>query len=729
MNQLRKSLVFLASVSALLGMGPHARAQDHSWRWPLYVRDTSTNPPKTGQPRPAAWNSAGEYQEFGVTYLHPGHDLRGDYGDMVINPTASTLEGVFRYDDHCLNTGASCRLWFAANDNRYLYYVSHVDFADVPKAGGLEVTTEIREIVQNVAAGTATTPESKSIPAGAVVASLTNFPSSWHHLHLGIFDRQAGYQMVNTIAFLQQQATGANGESLLIVDDEKPTISSISLVKDGTETPAAVNGTCGPEVWGKVDVLADMYDTFYTTGAFADFPGKTTLNPNTGIRWADYAIRSVASGTEVERGTWFDINGVPLLCGSDTNLGCLLPSDPNPSLSGFLARMANELGAPSCGLSVLDKLFMTGPSKSDYAITGEEVYIHNLTNKLGVEGAWNTSQLANGIYQVTVEAEDFAFRRSAKSMFVTVHDPQTTLDVSAAGFGDVYVRDRDDDLGAVPSNAGGEPFWQSPDIFVVPKDVPVTETSFATQTAVQPDVDYDVWVRVKNAGCRDVTNVQAKVRSANPAAINTDWLNIGTGDYQGTPAEPGGVTVAAGSSKVIGPFRWKPSAIEASGDGHRCLLANITASGDALASSAEFDAPGSNNVAQRNMRVSGCDFQLPNPAAQNTELVLKLTTSAAVENDDTRIELVGPLIPGWYTAWASTPGAVLSNDGTRMRVRMRLRDITLPAVTILAGANYDFAFDIDLPQGAPNISVSIEATLLGAKSGFSCFAAGQKIPT
>jgi hypothetical protein len=723
MNQLPKRLVLLAGFSALLGAAAPARAQDHSWRWPLYLRDDSSGKPITGQPRPAAWNSAGEYQEYnGENYLHPGHDIRGAVGDIVINPTSSTLEAVYRYQDDCVQTGTSCRLWFAANDNRHLYYFSHLDFADKPMQGGVQVTTEIREIVQNVAMGMATTPESRAVPVGTTVASLTSFSANWHHVHMGIFDRQAGYQMVNTISFLQQQAAGANGQSLLIIDDEDPTIKSISLVKDGTDTLAATSGTCGEEIAGKVDVLADMYDTFYTTGVFADFPGSE-LNPNTGIRFAGYSVRSVATGNVVDSGTWFDIAAAPLVCGADTSRGCLLPSDLNPPLSGFLARMNNSEGAPDVGLSVVDKLFNTGPSESEYATSGKEVYIHNLTNKQGLEGTWDTSAFDNGVYQITVEVEDFAFRRSAKSVFVTVHNATKPFDTNGAGFGDVFVRDRDDDVGAVPSNAGGEPFWQSPDIFVVPHGVPVTDDSFATQTAVQAGSEYDVWVRVKNSGCREVTNVQAKVRSANPAAINTNWLNVGSGAYEGS------VNILPGKSRVVGPFVWKPTPEEATGDGHRCLLANIRATGDELASSAEFDAPGSNNVAQRNMRVTGCDFQIPNPATQNTQLALKLTTSAAVERDDTKIELVGPLIPSWYAAWQNTPGVVLSNDGTRMRVRMRIRDVTLPAVAILAGANYDFSFDISLPQGESQQSVSIEASWLGNKSGFSCFAAGQKVPT
>ena len=58
MNQLPKRLVLLAGFSALLGAAAPARAQDHSWRWPLYLRDDSSGKPITGQPRPAAWNSA-----------------------------------------------------------------------------------------------------------------------------------------------------------------------------------------------------------------------------------------------------------------------------------------------------------------------------------------------------------------------------------------------------------------------------------------------------------------------------------------------------------------------------------------------------------------------------------------------------------------------------------------------------------------------------------------------
>src|SRR6478752_313474 len=720
-----RTALWLASLATLLASTSPALAQNHSWTWPLYVRHDAGPglTPITGEPRPALWNSAGEYQHFtDFPYMHPGHDVRGNYGDIVVNPTAGSLQRIYNYADDCLMTGSACRLWLATADGKYLYYVSHVDFAEKPATDATQPVTEIREIFEAVHDGSATA-EQRKIAQNTVLSSLTNFRSAnWHHVHLGIFDTTKSYQMVNTVQFLQQVATGKTGESLTIVDDEPPVINEVRLVTDQTDTPATVAGVCGPEVSGKVDVLGDMYDTFFTNGAFADFPGKTTLNPNTGLRWASYSVLRVADNQQVSGGVWYDIDGLPLLCrpGTETQ-ACVLASDPNPSLANFFLRMEKEDGGPSVGLTVIDKLFNQNLSKSDYTTPGGEQYFHNLTNSQGLEGAWDTSLTPNGRYQVTVQAEDFAFIRSSKTIFVNVHAPGTTLDSSSPGLGDVYVRDRLSDVGATPSNPAGEPFWESPDIFVVPEGTMVSVDSLAVQSAVTAGGKFDVYVRVKNDGCREVSGVQAKVRSANPAALNSDWLAVGSADYQGD------VTVPAGGSALVGPFHWQPTAAEATGDGHRCLLADITAPGDTLPVTAEFNAPGFNNVAQRNMRVSGCGFQLPNVSLQNGTVSLRITTDAAIEDASTSIELVGPLVQSWYTAWANVTGTSISTDGVKMRLRIRLRDITLPAVPMLAGAAYDFSFDISLPEGEPSHRVGLQATLGSTTSGFSCFAAGQPI--
>lgn len=735
----RKNSLAFAIALALFGVAAPALAQDHSWRWPLYVRvDDASGAATTGQPRPAAWNSAGEFQKFnGQTYLHPGHDLRGNAGDPALIPTDSTLERAFLDHDSCDPlpdngwSGTSCRLWFRAKaeNGRYLYYVSHVDFTKNAMAPGRQVTTEIRQQVEDVEAatraGVALPDAQRSVNAGQMLSTIASFPSQWHHLHLGIFDTQSQYRMQNTIAFFEQAPVGANGESLVIVDDEPPVVVDVALHRDQSATDAVSQGDCGAEVFGAVDIKSNIFDTFYTTGPFADFDQKNVLNPNTGIRRAQYSVRSLADGTIAKSGTWFDIAATPMLCTASTTTGrsCLLDTDPSPSISGFLDRMALEDGAPAPGLTVLDQLFDVANSTSTYGTPGTEKYIHVLTNENGQPGAWNA--VSNGRYQITVTAEDFSGRFGARSMFVTVHDPMTTLDKDAPGMGDSYVRDRADDVGAVPSNAGGEPFWESPDIFVVPAGTPVDVNGAAVQSQVDDDANYDVYVRVHNDGCNTISDVRAQVRSANPSAIVSDWIPIvGYDDIQTS------VSLAPGETKLLGPFLWDPTPAEAAFDGHRCLLAAVTSAADPAPTGAlEFDAPNSNNVAQRNMRVSGCLFQLPNSTSANGQVELRITTDAMVESPTTNVALVLPFNPAWFAAWQSNPQFTVTASGGTMRVQLHVRDVTLPAVTLLAGTVQDLSFDIQLPKGAGTRKVSIEPKFNGAaQSGFSCFGTAPKDP-
>lgn len=737
-SKLRNSFAAVIAV-ALFGVSVPVLAQDQTWHWPLYVRvEDATGAVTTGEPRPAVWNTAGEYQDYGDRYLHPGHDIRGNVGDPALIPTDSTLERVFLDHTYCEPlpdngwSGSSCRLWFRAKApySRFLYYVSHVDFSKSAVGGGRQVSTEIRQQVEDVEAATragVALPEAqRSVSAGQMLSTLAAFSSEWHHLHFGVFDIEAEYRMQNTIAFFEEEPVGENGDSLVVVDDEPPVVVDIALHDDQTSTDALESGACGGEVWGPVDIKSTIFDTFYTTGPFADFPRKNDLNPNTGIRKADYTIRRVADGVITKSGTWFDIAATPILCtpSTTTGRGCLLPTDATPSISGFLDRMGLEEGAPSPGLTVLDQLFDTGASVSDYAVSGDEKYVHILTNENGVNGAWNAAAESNGRYQITVRAEDFSGRSAARSMFVTVHDPATTLDLNAPGMGDAYVRDRQGDVGAVPSNAGGEPFWESPDIFVVPAGTPVDVNGAAVQSQVAEGVDYDVYVRVNNDGCRDISGLRAQVRSANPAAIMTDWLPIVTYDQNATTG-----TVAGGQKALLGPFRWTPTAAEATMDGHRCLLAAVTSDQDpAPTGELEFDAPASNNVAQRNMRVSGCLFQLPNPTSANGTLDLRIYTDAPVETDDNRIALVLPHIPAWFAAWQGDPKFTVTSDGTTMRVELNVRDVTLPTVTMLSGTVLDLTFDIDLSTSSTR-KVSLEPRFNNmAQSGFTCFGSGVEVP-
>jgi hypothetical protein len=727
---------WLVSAGIALFLPATANAADwtipHSWRWPLYTRVDSAGQTQTGEPRPAIWNSSGELQKFNGGYLHPGVDIRGDHGDPVIMPTGGTIERVFLWDDDCLNSGTSCRVWFKTDDNRYLYYVSHIDLAPVPVAdppGRRQVTTELREKFQNAVNGSG----DRSFTVGQRMANLTMFggtANGWHHLHLGIFDRQAGYVMVPTTDFLEQQPTGQTGISKLILDDEPPVIDSLNIVTDQTQNNAVGSGVCGDEVWGQLDLVAAIRDTFFTSGTFATFPGLGTLPPSTGIRSARYLVRSLATTEIVAEGTWFDLIQTPIVCPVPVpaNRSCV-PAGPIDDTI-FLNRMALEAGAtgaPSPGLSILNKLFDFAGSTSDYSVANGELYRHIVTNTNGTEAAWNAASLPNGRYQVSVEAADFNGNKGALTRFVTVRNPATTLDPTAPGFADVFVKDRDTDTGAVPSNLGGQPFWESPDIILVPVNTIATVDTVATQTVVAAGVKVWAYLRVNNNGCSPISNVKARLFSADPTAITTTWKSITQGtDYVGDADAPDGETVPAGGRAILGPFEWTPSAEDAQFGGHRCLLGAASAPNDTVPAGAELDAPNRNNVGQRNLQVGNCQFQLPNPTATASALGMTLRTDARVDQGEI-VDIFLDFDPAWQAAWSAVPGIAVSQQGNKLRLRMLAASVVLPDVTFAGNALQNLSFALTLPNGTPTRNVSLETRLNGATNGVSCSDKGGSI--
>jgi hypothetical protein len=723
--RIRNHLLSAAIPLATALFAAEAVAQDHSWTWPLYV-NASTG--MTGEPRPAIWGGNGEYQSFSTTYMHPGNDFRGSLGDPAIVPVNSSVLRTFAFQDDCVDAvAASCRAWFQAEDagGRYLWYVSHIYIGQTPQPGNLDVNTEVRQALLDAGDPSAT------VSRGEQLAVLGNF-TGWHHLHLGVFDTQNNYALLHTPDFLEQTPVGDTMESLLIVDDEAPVIVGLDLVNNGSSISggsAVVGGACGDEVSGNLDIVAEAFDTFYTQGPFATFTNKSTLNPDTNLKSAHYSILELSTGTVVAQGTWFDHAATPLVCGSSDAANCIV-AGTNPDINAFLDRMgtdATSAGAPDAGLQFITTLYDPA-SASDFRTANGERYFHTLTNAGGTEGSWNTAGLANGRYQITMEAFDFAGRGAAKSRFVYVRQPGTTLDPTQPGFADVYLRDRLGDTGAVPSNAGGEPWWESPDIFIVPAGTPVDINSGAVQTLVTANTPYDVYVRVHNDSCQAISDVRVQVLSADPSAINAVFTAITPdGMWVGDPDNPAHDDVAAGGAALIGPFGWMPTPAEASGDGHRCLIASITAAADALDPANRFDAPAFNNVTQRNLRVDSCNFQVTNATSSDGALVLRVVTDAAVESNDV-VELRMPFLQAAFDAWDGTLGATLVQEGTDLIVRMGLRDLTLPEFQLPAGVTLTVNLSLSL-TGSASRFVRLEPTFNGMpEAGFSCLGQGVSVP-
>ena len=225
------------------------------------------------------------------------------------------------------------------------------------------------------------------------------------------------------------------------------------------------------------------------------------------------------------------------------------------------------------------------------------------------------------------------------------------------------MKDNDADFSATPSNLGNQVFWESPDLFLVPHGTPVDLTSVSTETTITPGGQFDIYVRVhgNDLGCANVNNVTTMVYLADPAALSIQWNAITNNKYVGPNGGTTGVTAPAGGAALIGPipFTAPTSGI---GDGHWCIIAAIQGTGEA-APAKPFDAPDSNQVAQRNVQfASPCIFPLTNGTAStgNVDITLSVTPNTGTKPSLTS----GPDVQvsfddtdsSWFNVWNSQPG-------------------------------------------------------------------------
>jgi hypothetical protein len=285
-----------------------------------------------------------------------------------------------------------------------------------------------------------------------------------------------------------------------------------------------------------------------------------------------------------------------------------------------------------------------------------------------------------------------------------------------------YVKDSEKDFGATPSTLGNSVFWESPDIFLVPHGTPVDLNSVSTETTITPGGQFDIWVRVHNdLGCSAVNNAKALVYLADPAALSVQWGPVTMGQYVGDNGSSTGVSVPAGGQALIGPlpFTAPTSGI---GNGHRCILAAIQADGEGAPAN-HYDAPASNQVAQRNIEfASPCVFPLTNGTSQDGSAQITLT---ATPNTGTKPSLMAlPDIEvafddsdsSWFNVWKSESGAgttfQVTHSGSVTTVRLGDFSVSLNSVPLAAGGSRNATGTTTLPSGYPSaVTLQIAATL------------------
>jgi hypothetical protein len=224
----------------------------------------------------------------------------------------------------------------------------------------------------------------------------------------------------------------------------------------------------------------------------------------------------------------------------------------------------------------------------------------------------------------------------------------------------VYVKDHAQDHGSTPSNLGGEAFWESPDIIIVPSGVAVTANTPAGDPTVISDKQYEIYVRVHNDyACSPISGVRARVWWGDATLATTKWTDIITsGSDPSNPNWSAPKTLSLGDNlDLIGPIAWKaPSGVSP----HQCLLVNIQANGESAPTNIS-DAPKSYQVAQRNIEIgSACGWTLAN-GNKDSQVALLLTTtdsggqSYLVGTNDSVTVTVDDANQNLFNAWSGNP--------------------------------------------------------------------------
>jgi hypothetical protein len=345
------------------------------------------------------------------------------------------------------------------------------------------------------------------------------------------------------------------------------------------------------------------------------------------------------------------------------------------------------------------------------AVCPPPTLLPNVTAYVGGTGTVET----NNLTATTTPSVDYP------NADLVVSNLLATTSGSCLGTSHAYMRDNPIDYGSTPSNLGGQVFWESPDIFLVPRNTPVDPNAVSTETILTPGGLYDIWVRVHNdAGCSAVDNVKTLVYLADPSALSVQWTPITGSAYVGPNGGSTGVTAPAGGQALIGPLPFTaPSS--GLGNGHKCILAAIQADGEAAPANT-FDAPSSNQVAQRNIQFVGpCVYPLTNgtTSAGNVQLTLSMTPNTGAAPSLTALPDVevrfDDFDSSWFNVWNAQSGAgttfAVTHSGNITTVRLGAFSVALSSVPLAAGQTRSATGIVNLPNSYGAVTLQIAATL------------------
>jgi hypothetical protein len=313
------------------------------------------------------------------------------------------------------------------------------------------------------------------------------------------------------------------------------------------------------------------------------------------------------------------------------------------------------------------------------------------------------------------------------------------------------MRDNEGDTGGTWSNVGGIPFWESPDVFVVPHGAPQpASTDSPEDLELTAGQGYDVYLRVHNEyGCSPVYGpISVFIDAAYPDMGFENWLPVTPGADLGqyaTYGAPSTVIAPAYGDNIIGPFPQNSMTGWVPGDGgHKCLLVAISAPNEVAPVTSPHAPPilppayTSNQIAQRNLQIGDmCTFSITSPPPTGdsglpttANLVLGVSVTNATPPPGSN---GGPVVTLTFTdpskalfdAWspqsiamsdAGPPPVMVMYDNTSMStiVTLETSDVALDAVPLIEGQSVSIRV---LPGSTNPPTVDVSAILTDPTTG------------
>ncbi len=707
-----------SSLSALADHGLHI--------WPLRERDGWR---AYGEERSGLMSNFGEFQEYGEgPYLHTGIDLRGSWGedlvgrDLVRVVADGDVWAAPNFSGAGCTSFNNCRVYIVSRpERRYIYYYSHLNLLH-------DLDTVVREQLESASNRFYRDQSFPSQPvnAGDTLAGLGPFrdpdrvtpETRYSHLHFGIFDMCSNFSGIHPLKYLPHPRQPGWSQYR---DETPPTVGPLTLVADGGAEELATGGRCDG-VWEPVDLILEAKDVFHDqTAAPYHFLGTDSV----GVYEARYNIRR-DDGVSIRNMGWTRFDEVPFfLPGVERPLGPCVddPTDTSPlQTEDFICLtelnwlinpslgLETAIGGPKIGLGYADQLYSTeAPFESRSTFAGTEQYFHRLTHTGGYHdrpGNWDPSVLEDGRYQISATVRDEAGNESAAHRWVIVDNIPDHLGLSPHT-GDLVIRDHPQDVGAIPSTLGDQPYWASPDIKVIesgtaPPSGPHDPIWDATSVVdVRAGVSYQIYLRVENMGCDPLVGVDALIGGADTSLIYRGWDHLGETSSS--------VTLYPGDAAVLEPVEWTPEY-----SGNYALLA-ITSTGEDEPSTTEIGlvpeigwgptVADDSNIAQLSVHVSGdgpiiFDHWPPFPP----DVYWRFDCGDfPIYELGALVRLRTKALPELLQAWQDAPRAELTVEGEELIVDMKGCKVDLPVFQPPEGTQLPLSLSVELENGPGGI--------------------------